>query len=113
METTGIFVAFIGAAAVFFADWQNLSTEWVAGLLLGTAAVYGFCVNRWRVRLSLFLTATLIAAEWASEHMQVYATHVHNSFPNMFILAGLSFIFAFTVTLIGAGFRSFFDAGRK
>jgi hypothetical protein len=113
MESTGLFVVFFGAAALFFADWQNLSAEWVASILFAVAAMGGFFVNRWRVRLSIFLTATLLAAEWASEHLRFWESHVHAAFPNILILAGLSFIFALTASLMGAGVRSFFDAGRK
>ncbi len=113
METFGIFVAFLGAALIFFADWQSLPADWVAGIFLTVALVSGFCINRWRVRLSAFLTAILLAAEWASEQLRVYPTSVHVAFPNMLILAGLAFIFGFTAALMGAGLRSFVDAGRK
>ena len=104
---------FFGAFVLFFADWQSLSAEWVASILFGVAAIGGFSVNRWRVRISIFLTATLLAAEWASEHLRYWETHVHAAFPNMLILAGLSFILALTASLVGGGVRSFFDAGRK
>ena len=113
MESTGLFVIFFGAAVLFFADWQNMSAEWVASILFAVAAMGGFFVNRWRVRLSIFLTATLLAAEWASEHLRFWESHVHAAFPNILILDGLSFIFALTASLMGAGVRSFFDAGRK
>jgi hypothetical protein len=113
METTGLFVAFLGAVLLFMADWQNLTVDWIAAILFVVAAIVGFCVNRWRVQLSLFLTITLIGAEWASARMNVWETNLHSAMPNMLILAGLSFIFALTATLIGAGIRSFFDAGRR
>ena len=113
MESTGLFVIFFGAAVLFFADWQNLPAEWVAAILFAVAAMGGFFVNRWRVRLSVFLTAILLGAEWAIEHLRFWESHVHEAFPNVLILSGLSFIFAFTASLIGGGFRSFFDAGRQ
>lgn len=113
METTGLFVAFFGATLLFFADWQNLTVDWIAAILFFVAAIVGFCVNRWRVQLSLFLTVTLVGAEWASEHMKAWETNLHIAMPNVLIMAGLSFIFALTATLIGAGLRSFFDAGRR
>jgi hypothetical protein len=113
METTGLFVAFSGAALLFIADWQNMPVDWIAAILFVVAAIVGFCVNRWRVQLSIFLTVTLVGAEWASEHLKVYETHLHAAMPNTLVMAGLAFIFALTATLIGAGLRSFFDAGRK
>jgi hypothetical protein len=113
METTGLFVAFFGAALLFMADWQNFTVDWIATILFVVAAVVGFCVNRWRVELSLFLTVTLVGAEWASQHLKAWETNLHTAIPNMLIMAGLSFIFALTATLIGAGVRSFFDAGRR
>ena len=113
MESAGLFVIFFGAIALFFADWQSLSVESVASVLFAVAGLGGFFVNRWRVRVSIFLTATLLAAEWAAEHLRYWETHVHAAFPNVLILGGLSFIFAFTASLMGGGVRSFFDAGRK
>ncbi len=113
MESTGLFVIFFGAVVLFFADWQSFSVETVATVLFAVAGLGGFFVNRWRVRVSIFLTAALLAAEWASEHLRYWETHVHAAFPNILILGGLSFIFALTASLIGAGVRSFFDAGRK
>lgn len=112
MDTFGLFVAFLGAALLFLADWMNLTVDWIAALLFVVSAIVGFCLHRWRLQVSMFLTLSLVAAEWAVQKSKVWSTHLNDAMPNMLVLAGLAFILAITASLIGAGVRSFFDAGK-
>lgn len=113
MESNGLLFAFVGAGLLFYADWQNWPVDSIAILMFVVSAVVGFCVSRWRVQISLFLTLSLIGAEWAAEHLKAWKTDLSASVPNLFVLAGLAFILAVTASLIGGGLRSFFDAGRR
>lgn len=113
MAPIGLFFALIGAVALFFADWQNWPVTWIAAVLLVTSGVVGFCINRWRFLISVFLTASLIGAEYASTHLRPYRTELSGFMPNIFILAAVSVIAAWTASLMGAGVRSFVDAGKQ
>lgn len=113
MATVGLFFALIGAVMLFFADWQNWPVTSIAAVLLVTSGVVGFCVNRWRFPTSVFLTASLIGAEYASAHLRPYGSELRGFIPDIFILAAVSVIAAWTGSLMGSGVRSFVDAGRR
>ena len=105
MDTIGLVVTVLGAAAFIYGDFVGFEVRVMAAILVVTGFLIGMFVGRFRWQMASIMILTVPVSEWLVKQFHPYPSELAHQFPNQYLMFVLGVILVSFPCTVGGGFK--------